>query len=47
MHDRMIKFVMFQQNYIIVVKMAKIHDVNVLLVLRVLRAPLSKPLYLS
>ena len=35
MHDRMIKFAMFQQNYMIVVKMAKNHDVNVLLVLRV------------
>ena len=35
MHDRMIKFAMFQQNYMIVIKMAKIHAVNVLLVLRV------------
>ena len=42
MHDRMTKFAMFQQNYMIVVKMAKNHDVNVLLVLRVFASSFIK-----
>ena len=40
MHDRMLKFAMFQQNYMIVVKMVDNLDVNVLLVLRVFASSL-------